>query len=86
MHAFVNEYIIAIERFEASYKPHSLDEPNPWNAYVDATIAFLEGDLDALLQREILGEGDSLAGSNRTVVDKLVENFGKPYSEAYRKR
>ena len=84
MYAFADEYVIAIERFEASCKPHSLDEANPWNTYVDATIAFLESDFDALLrQREILGEGNSLAGSNRAVVDKLVENFGKPYSEAY---
>ncbi len=92
MYAFADEYIRAVERFETSHKPpYPVDETNetkvftsPWNAYVDATIAFLEGDLDALLaQREVMNEGVSLEGSNREVVDKLIENFGKPYSEAY---
>ena len=89
MYAFANEYIRAVERFETSYKPpYPVGETDVftsrWNAYIDATIAFLEGDLDALLaQRELMGQGESLEGSNRTVIDKLIENFGKPYSEAY---
>jgi hypothetical protein len=53
---------------------------------VTATIAFLEGDREGLLAaREQIASGPEWEGAipNLNVVDRLIANFGKPYSEAY---
>lgn len=58
-----------------------------WNAYVDATIAFLQGDGASLqLQRERLAVAAAKFPINRPnllSVDRLQSCFGKPYKEAY---
>ena len=92
-YAFADRYGLAIRRFKVSYQRYSDDLEDEfngfvssWNAYVDATIAFLEGDLGALLrQREIIREGVSFEGKkpNLNIVNGFVRNFGKPYSKAY---
>ena len=58
-----------------------------WNAYVDATEAFLRGDraaFDAARAYIAAGPADEKGWiPNLAVVDRLAANFGKPYSEAY---
>lgn len=58
-----------------------------WNAYVDATIAFLQADRASLqLQRERLAVAAAKFPVNRpnlVSVDRLQSCFGKPYKEAY---
>lgn len=48
LRAFSGQYTQAIALFEKSYKPKQQDFG--WNAYADATIAFLEGDAETLEQ------------------------------------
>jgi hypothetical protein len=61
-----------------------------WNVYVDATIAFLDRDRDALLKaRTRLAEIPPEAGKpnskpmNLDVVDGLVRCFDRSYRDAY---
>ncbi|HTU10207.1 MAG TPA: hypothetical protein VMG08_04840 [Allosphingosinicella sp.] len=63
-----------------------------WNAYVDATIAFLRGDRAGLVQARarlaaVPRAADWPAGQawppNLRVVDGLVACFGRPYRDAY---
>jgi hypothetical protein len=86
----------AIRLFEQSRKP---DDQYGWNPYVDATIAFLRGDREALiaargrlaaLPRPAGFEERTLPGGFRTtwplnlqVVDGLIRCFGRTYREAY---
>lgn len=62
-----------------------LEEPEPpffpWNDYVRATIAFIDGNRDLLLQhRERIAA--TVSKGNLNIVDKLIECFGRPYLEA----
>jgi len=58
-----------------------------WNACVDATIAFLQGDRRALdEQHERLAQATARAEINRpnlVSVDRLQRCFGRPYKQAY---
>lgn len=53
----------------------------PWNDYVRATVAFLDGDRDLLLQHRQRIAATRSRG-NLNVVDQLIERFGQPYLEA----
>ena len=48
MRASAGQYPQAISLFEASRHPADLDRKWGWNLYVDGSIAFLRGDMDAL--------------------------------------
>jgi len=77
----------AIERFRSAIRrDEPADFPMRWNAYVRATIAFLEADRVILLQsRAKIAEGPDPDANrpNLIVVDRLIANFGKPYKVAY---
>ncbi|MBE9159413.1 hypothetical protein IQ265_21650 [Nodosilinea sp. LEGE 06152] len=93
MLAYDNDYDSAISFFEQSFFPQGelpLDfKPyaDAWDAYVNATIAFLRQDQAALMAyRADVAAGPTLNGEqpmNLEVVDRLIENFGKPYRQAY---
>ena len=87
MYAFADDYKTALQRFPKSKHAQEPPElPIRWNAYVDATIAFLGKDLNRLKEcREQIAKGPSFRGekANLNVVDSLIENFGKPYRDAY---
>ncbi len=87
MYAFADNYETALERFKnAKYDPEPEEIPIRWNAYVDATIAFLKKDKIKLLEcRNQIANGPKINGKiiNLDVVDSLIKNFDKPYSEAY---
>jgi len=96
MRADAGETAAAIDLFRRSYKP---DDPAGWNLYVDATIAFLQGDraafdaaraeLAALPVPEWFKDMKDPTGNaiewpiNLKVVDGLGHCFGRPYREAY---
>jgi hypothetical protein len=88
MYAFSDDYQTAIERFvKSAYAQEPPELPLRWNAYVQATIAFLSKDLDRLKDcRKEIAEGPALEGqkANLDVVDRLIEHFEEPYSKAYR--
>jgi hypothetical protein len=87
MRAFADRYPEAIGHFKNSFEP--VERENAvvrWNDYVKATLAFLEGDREGLLRaRDAIAGGPKHEGRvpNLHVVDRLLANFGKPYSEAY---
>jgi hypothetical protein len=71
---------------QARHATEPPDAPLCWNEYVNATEAFLRGDLDALkAARELIAIGPKLNGiaANLDVVDRLIARFGQPYREAY---
>lgn len=87
MFAVAGDREIAIDRFEDS---RLAEDPSGnrvrWNAYVDATLAFLRHDR-AMLERqhEIIAAGGEGAGEtpHLRAVDVLVDHFGEPYRVAY---
>lgn len=87
MYAFAYDYKTAIERFGLStYAEEPPDLPLRWNAYVQATIAFLSKDLKRLKEcREEIVDGPTIQGekANLDVLDRLIEHFDEPYSKAY---
>lgn len=94
LYAFADCNDIALERFKkAKYDPIPDVEPaqmkaffEEWNVYVDATIAFIRKDRMKLLEcrtRMANIPNVSREMSNLDVVDSLIRNFDKPYSEAY---
>jgi hypothetical protein len=87
MYAFADDYETAIDRFKrSSYAQEPPQLPLRWNAYVQATIAFLNEDLDRLKEcRKEIAEGPTLEGEkpNLDVVDRLIRHFGERYSKAY---
>lgn len=87
MYVYAGQDHRALVRFRTALLAHEpATFPIRWNAYVKATIAFLQGEKqDLLLQRHIMAEGPRLRGRvvNLDIVDQLIENFGKPYPVAY---
>lgn len=92
MFAFDNNELSAIAFFQQSFSamknlpPEYQIYPDSWNAYVNATIAFLEQDRTALeAYRTTVAKGPKLDGKimNLDVVNRLLANFGKSYREAY---
>jgi hypothetical protein len=88
LYAFADQKEQALARFKtALYTKEPADSPIRWNAYVRATIAFLERDRKKLTElREEIAKGPKREGvvPNLDVVDRLIENFEEPYSVAYR--
>jgi len=87
MYAFADDYRTAINRFSRStYAEEPPELPLRWNAYVQATVAFLQKDMKRLKEcrEEILG-GPTFHGekANLDVVDRLIKRFDEPYSKAY---
>lgn len=91
---------VALDRFRESYQAEELiasleEDPDDadaavglraWNAYVDATIAFLEQDRPALeAARARVARGPEFNGEpmNLSVVDRFLEHFGSSYAAAY---
>ena len=75
----------ATELFRRSLEPDAKSYAG-WNEYVRASIAFLEGDLDALkAEREALSGkvGPGYGDLNLGVVDGLIACFGRSYADAY---
>lgn len=87
MHAFAGAVQAALRHLPPSREPDGSEHPLVrWNDYVAATEAFLRGDLPALCTaRERIAQGPTTEQGipNLNVVDRLIANFGKPYSEAY---
>jgi hypothetical protein len=94
LYAFADSYDMAVERFKkAKYNPIPDVEPaqmkaffEEWNVYVDATIAFIRKDrMKLLAYRTQMANIPNISRemSNLDVVDSLIRNFDKPYSEAY---
>ncbi|MBI2433437.1 MAG: hypothetical protein HYV26_11255 [Candidatus Hydrogenedentes bacterium] len=88
LYAFAGENKKAIARFKESlYAQEPENSPVKWNAYVLATIAFLEQDLERLSPlREEIADGPKLQGvvPNLEVVDRLIKYYDEPYAAAYR--
>jgi hypothetical protein len=85
----MGDYQQAEGLFEQSRVPH-IPAFKAWNIYVDATIAFLHRDRDALLKaRTKLAEVPPEAGRpdskpmNLDVVDGLLRCFDRSYADAY---
>ncbi len=87
-YAFADSIELAKVRFRgALLESEPPDSPIRWNAYVRATIAFLEGDSVTLeSMRDEIAVGPDFDGvvPNLDVVDRLLTGFGGPYSAAYR--
>ena len=107
MKASTGRYDEAIKLFRGTY--HRPDDIQDWNFYVDATIAFLSNDKDAIslayndlekvevsddtkaMRQKFLDDNPNItmpAGfidepSNLSVIKKLLDCFGQPYSIAY---
>lgn len=88
LYAFAGQTKFALKRFESARMPKEPPNlPIRWNAYVDATIAFLKNDRKQLKKhRDKIAAGPKFRGTipNLNVVDALLANFGKPYAIAYR--
>lgn len=87
LYAFANQNDQALARFKTALRAKEpADSPISWNAYVRATIAFLERDRKKLTElREEIATGPKHQGvvPNLDVVDRLIEHFDEPYSVAY---
>jgi hypothetical protein len=96
MYAFADDYEAAMPWFKRSFdQPDNLPpEFQPyitaWNAYVNATIAFLNKDKVALesYRAEVAKGPNGPDGKvmNLDIVDRLIDNFDKPYRNAYSDR
>lgn len=87
MYAFANDYRTATDRFNSStYAEEPPELPLRWNAYVHATIAFLNKDMEKLKGcRKDIAMGPTFQGerANLDVVDRLIKHLDEPYSKAY---
>lgn len=88
LYAFADQKDHALSHFKkALIAKEPGASPIRWNAYVRATIAFLERDRKKLTElREEIAKGPKLQGvvPNLDVVDRLIEYFDEPYALAYR--
>ncbi len=82
MYAMADDRKLAVKRFETSIEPNPTMES--WNPYVEATIAFLNRDREALLAARNAMAATPDGIMNMPVVDRLVANLGKSYMDALR--
>jgi hypothetical protein len=85
-YAFEDIVDVALVRFRSSYNPDEpVDTDFHWNAYVAATIAFLQKDRAALAQaRSEFGESPSSNDMiNLRIIDRFIRCFDSNYSDAY---
>lgn len=83
LYASANEYSIAKSRFLKSYKPNELpNDTFKWNTYVNATIAFIDGDKELLInyKDELLLATDPAMKPNLDMVKGMIKCFGRSYS------
>ena len=87
MYAYANNYEKAKTSFASSLmEVEPVESPIRRNAYVKATIAFLNNDKNRLNTfREEIAAGPKLGNvtPNLDVVDTLIAHLGEPYSKAY---
>lgn len=87
MYAFADDDRTAIDRLNKStYAQEPPELPLRWNAYVQATIAFLNKDMARLKEcREKIfaGPTSNREKVNLKVADRLIMHFDEPYSKAY---
>ena len=87
MFAFDHQYDKARPHFVASRTENEPDDsPVKWNAYVNATIAFLDGDLKSIEEaRSEIASGPEFNGQipNLNIVDAMLASPEKPYAEVY---
>jgi hypothetical protein len=87
LYAMAEDETSAMNRFKSAvFAQEPPDSPVKWNAYVLATIAFLEQDYSRLTAlREEIARGPQWNGKapNLDVVDRLIQDFGKSYAVAY---
>lgn len=87
LYAFANDKTSAVNRFKSAlYAQEPPASPVKWNAYVLATIAFLEEDRSRLLAlRAEISKASKCEANvpNLDVVDRLIQHFGKSYAVAY---
>ena len=82
MYAYAGSTALARERMLAALDPTEPDPPFfPWNDYVRATIAFLDGDR-ARLEHHRGRIARTVSKGNLAIVDALLERFGQPYATA----
>ena len=90
LYAVADDKDQALARFKtALFEQESPDALVRWNAYVGATIAFLERDRQKLAEfREEIARGPKFQGvtPNLDVVDRLVACFDEHYSIVYREK
>jgi hypothetical protein len=91
LRASTGDYASAIPLMQKSRGPKDRDKFG-WNAYADATIAFLRSDKKALFRARNqlidLVKPDNVAAErkwppNLDIVDALIHCFGQPYKIAY---
>lgn len=68
----------------ARLDPEPPNHPLRWNDYVEATVAFLEGDRAKLLAARNRMAAKSPNDANLPIVNSLVANFGVACGTAYR--
>ena len=82
---FLNLYVLAILRFQKSFDPEEL--PNPefhWNAYARATIAFMKKDMTALKNaRDEFTTVNPMEVNNFKIVERFIRCFNASYFDAY---
>jgi hypothetical protein len=89
MLARAGNYALAVQIARLTLRPEEGEATGEfqWNAYVNATIAFLQADNESLrLHRERLAIASAKFPINRpnlVSADRLLACFGKPYKEAY---
>ena len=87
MYAFGNEYVIARDRFRLAINPNeSRDDPIRWNAYVNGTIAFLEGNkAGVVFARSQIRAGPTVDGvkPNLNFIESFLTDVNQSYASAY---
>lgn len=82
LYAYAGQYAMARTRMLAALDPNEPDPPFfPWNDYVRATIAFLDGHRDLLTHHRSRIAATTTKGNLR-LVDSLIERFGQAYAVA----
>jgi hypothetical protein len=82
---FLNLYDLAIARFQNSYDPQELPKPEfHWNAYVRASIAFMNKDRAALQRAhdEFITVAP-MESNNFKIVERFIRCFDANYFDAY---
>lgn len=84
LYANDKNYQLAISRFNKSLNSDELpNDPFKWNAYVKASIAFLENNKVELRKQrdELRNATDPGSQNNLTIVNRMIDCFGQPYKE-----
>jgi hypothetical protein len=81
LYACANQPDQANDRLQSTIDAKEPLDPEKWNAYVKATMAFLRRDYSELLKmREAVAKGP--IQRNLKTIDQLIQHFGQPYCTA----